>query len=134
MSEYIFKNLSEIDTVESPADGTTMMGFQNGVPIQMPMSAVKSGGGVYVINPDDPKYSTTDTAYGNEVKKALLSGKNIWFYNMLPATTTTNERPYDIQAYDLVESFAVSEDTSGHILMLQIIGLPDPLTFRITVE
>lgn len=42
MSEYIFKNLSEIDTVESPADGTTMMGFQNGVPIQMPMSAVKS--------------------------------------------------------------------------------------------
>ena len=134
MSEYIFKNLSEIDTVESPADGTTMMGFQNGVPIQMPMSAVKSGGGVYVISPDDPKYSTTDTAYGNEVKEALLSGKNIWFYNMLPATTTTNERPYDIQEYDQVVRFAISEDTSGHILMLQIIGLPDPLTFRITVE
>lgn len=54
MSEYIFKNLSEIDTVESPADGTTMMGFQNGVPIQMPMSAVKSGGGVYVISPMTP--------------------------------------------------------------------------------
>ena len=134
MSEYIFKNLSEIDTVESPADGTTMMGFQNGVPIQMPMSAVKIGGGVYVISPDDPKYSTTDTAYGNEVKEALLSGKNIWFYNMLPATTTTNERPYDMQEYDQVVRFAISEDTSGHILMLQIMGLPDLLTFRITVE
>lgn len=81
MSEYKFKNLSEINTVAEPADGTTMMGFENGVPIQMPMSAVKGSGGVFIINPDDPEYSTTDTAYGNKVKEALLSGKNVLCYD-----------------------------------------------------
>lgn len=50
-----------------------MMGFENGTPIQMPMSAVKGSGGVFIINPDDPEYSTTDTAYGNKVKEALYS-------------------------------------------------------------
>lgn len=28
MSEYKFKNLSEINTVAEPAEGTTMMGFE----------------------------------------------------------------------------------------------------------
>lgn len=133
MSEFAFKNLSEIDTVEAPADGTTMMGFQNGVPIQMPMSAVKSGGGVFIINRDDPEFSTTDTAYGNKVKDALLSGKNVWLYNMLPATTTTDELPYDLQTYIQIEGFAVSEDTSGHILMLRLVDEPS-LILRITVD
>lgn len=61
MSEYKFKNLSEINTVAEPAEGTTMMGFENGVPIQMPMGAVKGSGGVFIINPDDPEYSATET-------------------------------------------------------------------------
>lgn len=86
MSEYKFKNLSEINTVAEPAEGTTMMGFENGVPIQMPMGAVKGAGGVFIINPDDPEYSTTDTAYGNKVKEALLSGKNVLCYD--PTTET----------------------------------------------
>ena len=80
MSEYKFKNLSEISTVAEPAEGTTMMGFENGVPIQMPMAAVKGSGNVFIINPDDPEYSTTDTAYGNKVKEALLGGKQVWEY------------------------------------------------------
>lgn len=82
MSDYSFKNLSDIDTVESPADGTTVMGFQSGTPIQMPMSAVKGSGdsGVFVINPDDSEYSTTDAAYGDKIKEALLSGKQVWVY------------------------------------------------------
>ena len=54
MSEYKFKNLNEIATVAEPAEGTTMMGFENGVPIQMPMSAVKGSGGVFLIDQDDP--------------------------------------------------------------------------------
>lgn len=131
MSEFAFKNLSEIDTVEALADGTTMMGFQNGVPIQMPMSAVKRG--VFIINRDDPEFSTTDTAYGNKVKDALLNGKNVWLYNMLPATTTTNKRPYDLQAYIQIGDFTVGEDTSGHILMLNFVNAP-PLALRITVD
>lgn len=80
MSEYKFKNLSEINTVAEPAEGTTMMGFENGVPIQMPMSAVKGSGGVFIINPDDPEYSTTDTAYGDKIKEALLNGNTVWQY------------------------------------------------------
>ena len=73
MSEYKFKNLSEIGTVAEPAEGTTMMGFENGVPIQMPMSAVKGSGGVFIINPNDPEYSTTDTAYGDKIKVNYIS-------------------------------------------------------------
>lgn len=132
MSEYKFKNLSEINTVAEPVEGTTMMGFENGVPIQMPMSAVK-GSGVFIINPDDPEYSTTDTAYGNKVKEALLSGKMVWVYSMVPASTTTNGHPYDVQIYEQAWSFGISEDTKGHILMLDD-GGPNDLTFRITVD
>lgn len=136
MSEYKFKNLSEINTVAEPADGTTMMGFENGVPIQMPMSAVKGSGGVFIINPDDPEYSTTDTAYGNKVKEALLSGKSVWCYNMLHASPATNghpAQPYDIQIYEQVGSFGISEDTKGYIIMLEGRG-PNDVTFRITVD
>ena len=132
MSEYKFKNLSEINTVAEPAEGTTMMGFENGIPIQMPMSAVK-GSGVFIINPDDPEYSTTDTAYGNKVKEALLSGKMVWVYSMVPASTTTNGHPYDAQIYEQALSFGISEDTKGHIIMLDT-GRGPSLTFRITVD
>lgn len=78
MSEYTFKNLSEIDNVAEPADGTTVMGFENGTPIQMPMSAIKGSGGVFVIDPDDPEFNTADAAYGDKIKEALLSGKQVW--------------------------------------------------------
>ena len=78
MSEYKFKNLSEIDTVAEPADGTTMMGFENGIPIQMPMGAVKGSGGVFIIDPTSPDYKPTDMAYGDAVKDALLGGKMVW--------------------------------------------------------
>ena len=132
MSEYKFKNLSEINTVAEPAEGTTMMGFENGVPIQMPMSAVK-GSSVFIINPDDPEYSTTDTAYGNKVKEALLSGKMVWVYSMVPASTTTNGHPYDVQIYEQILDFGISEDTKGHI-MIVITGRGPDFTFRITVD
>ena len=133
MSEYKFKNLSEINTVDEPAEGTTMMGFENGVPIQMPMSAVKGSGGAFIIDPDAPEYSNTDTAYGNKVKEALLSGKNVWFYEIFPADTTHN-RPYDTQAYEQILRFGISEDTKGHFIMLDTGSPSDDLIFRITVD
>lgn len=82
MSEYTFKNLNEIDTVEEPVDGTTMMGFQNGIPIQMPMSAVKGsgGGGVFIIDPSSSEYAPNDPIYGDQIKEALLAGKVVLFY------------------------------------------------------
>lgn len=133
MSEYKFKNLSEINTVAEPAEGTTMMGFENGVPIQMPMSAVKGSGGVFIINPDDPEYSTTDTAYGNKVKEALLSGKSVWCYKMLHAGTS-NGHAYDAQIYDQILEFGISEDTKGYFIMLDS-GHPNgDFVFRITVD
>ena len=134
MSEYKFKNLNEIATVAEPAEGTTMMGFENGVPIQMPMSAVKGSGGVFIINPDDPEYSTTDTAYGNKVKEALLSGKSVWRYEMLHAGTTTNAHPYDMQIYEQIFCFGISEDTKGHFIILNFDTPSGGTTFRITVD
>ena len=134
MSEYKFKNLSEINTVNEPADGTTMMGFENGVPIQMPMSAVKGSGGVFIINPNDPEYSITDTAYGNKIKKALLSGKMVWMYGMSPASTTTNGSTYDAYIYDNVIGFVVTEDTKGYIIILFGGSGSSSSTFRITVD
>lgn len=104
MSEYKFKNLSEITTVAEPADGTTMMGFENGVPIQMPMGAVKGAGGVFIINPDDPDYSLTDTAYGNKVKDALLSGKNVLRYDP------------DAETYSPIVAFGI-HNNSGQLQM-----------------
>ena len=118
MSEYKFKNLSEINTVAEPAEGTTMMGFENGVPIQMPMSAVKGSGGVFIINPDDPEYSTTDTVYGDKIKEALLNGNMVWQYS-------TRENIYSpIIAFDqfdnsgspaLAVTAAIVEEQSGSI-------------------
>jgi len=80
MAEFKFKNLNQIDTVENPAEGTTIMGFENGNPIQMPMSAVRGSGGVFVINPQDDEFSTTDTSYGDKVLAALQSGKTVYYY------------------------------------------------------
>lgn len=80
MSEYTFKNLNEIDNVSNPADGTTVMGFENGTPIQMPMSAIKGSGGVFVIDSNDSDYSTTDVTYGDKIKEALLGGKAVWLF------------------------------------------------------
>ena len=134
MSEYKFKNLSEINTVNEPADGTTMMGFENGVPIQMPMSAVKGSGGVFIINPNDPEYSITDTAYGNKIKKALLSGKMVWMYGMSPASTTTNGSTYDAYIYDNVIGFVVTEDTKGYIIILFGGSGSSSSTLRINVD
>ena len=133
MSEYKFKNLGEIDTVAAPADGTTVMGVENGNPIQMPMSAVKGSGGVFIINPDDPDYSTTDTAYGNKVKEALLSGKILWVYGFLPKSTTTTGG-YDASRYRLVNLFYISEDTHGHYCVVYAGDSYQPISFRITVD
>ena len=133
MSEYKFKNLNEIATVAEPAEGTTMMGFENGVPIQMPMKAVKGSGGVFLINRDDPDYSETDTAYGDKIKEALLGGKNVWLYDIHPSDTTHN-LPYGGQVYEQILNFMITEDTKGHIIMLGIMNSVSPITFRITVD
>ena len=133
MSEYKFKNLNEIATVAEPAEGTTMMGFENGVPIQMPMKAVKGSGGVFLIDRDDPDYSETDTAYGDKIKEALLSGKSVWFCSILPASTTHN-LPYGGHVYEQILDFMIAEDTKGHIIMLDSMHSGNPITFRITVD
>lgn len=81
MSDYSFKNLSDVDLVEEPADGTTVMGFEDGKPIQMPMSEVRTkSSGVFVIDPSASDYSLTDTAYGDKLRDALLNGKAVWFF------------------------------------------------------
>nr|DAW19725.1 MAG TPA: hypothetical protein [Caudoviricetes sp.] len=114
MSEYKFKNLSEIDTVAEPAEGTTMMGFENGVPIQMPMSAVKSGGGVFLIDEDDPEYCDKNNdegiMYGNKIRDALLSGKTVWVKDTNLRTTASADNKW---TYRSIHYFDIHERSNG---------------------
>lgn len=116
MSEYKFKNLSEINTVAEPADGTTMMGFEKGVPIQMPMSAVKGSGGVFLIDRDDPEFSEENNdkgiAYGNKVRDALLGGKAVWVKVTSLRTTTLD---FNVWAYHSVFKFQILENPNGEM-------------------
>lgn len=118
MSEYKFKNLSEINTVAEPADGTTMMGFENGVPIQMPMKAVKGSGGVFLIDQDDPEFSNENNdkgiAYGNKVRDALLGGKAVWVKVTSLRTTTSDS---NVWAYHSVFKFQIVETTNGEMVL-----------------
>ena len=79
MSEYTFKNLSEVDSLEAPSEGTTLLGFDGGKAVQIPASAIK-GSSVFIIDTTSDEYSETDTAYGNKVKEALLAGNTVYVY------------------------------------------------------
>lgn len=119
MSEYKFKNISEIDTVAEPADGTTMMGFENGVPIQMPMGAVKGSGGVFLIDKDDPEYSNENNdkgiAYGNKIRDALLSGKAVWVKITSLRTTASAD---NVWTYRAIHYFRIAENSEGKIALM----------------
>lgn len=119
MSEYAFKNLSDVETVAEPAEDTTVMGFQNGTPIQMPMGAIQTENtsGVFVINPDDPEYSTTDAAYGDKIKEALLAGKQVWVYSPVP---TRSGEPINYGYYSLNWLSLEYKTTSGGAVSLVI--------------
>lgn len=116
MSEYKFKNLSEINTVAEPAEDTTMMGFEHGVPIQMPMGAVKGSGGVFLIDRDDPEFSEENNdkgiAYGNKVRDALLGGKAVWVKVTSLRTTTSAS---NVWAYHSVFQFQILENSKGEM-------------------
>lgn len=119
MSEYKFKNLSEIDTVAEPADGTTMMGFENGVPIQMPMSAVKGSGGAFLVDQDDPEYSNENNdkgiAYGNKIRDALLSGKAVWVKTTSLRTTASAN---NVWTYRAIHYFRIAENSNGKMALM----------------
>lgn len=139
MSEYKFKPLSEVETVTEPADGTTVMGFEDGKPIQMPMGSVKGAGGVFLIDPDAEDYSTTDPVYGNKIKEALLDGKQVWVRRTSLATTTSNESTW---TYSQVYLFRIVKSTTGsYSLELYVAGVSTTsqptltaISFAITVE
>lgn len=108
MSEYTFKPLNEVDTVETPADGTTVMGFQSGVPIQMPMGAVRPGVFVIDTSAEDFEAKLEDTEYGNQVKDALLSGRQVWIYSPSYPPTGTSAVDWTICfGYSLILNFEI---------------------------
>lgn len=121
MSEYKFKRLADIDTVEEPADGTTIMGFENGKPIQMLMRSVKGAGGVFLIDPTAEDFSNTDPAYGNRVKEALLAGKQVWVRVTSLATTTSSASTW---RYSQVCQFLITKQTNGsYSITLYVAGV-----------
>lgn len=88
--------------------------------------------GAFIINPDDPDYSQTDTAYGNKVRDALFSGKTVLTCEKVPASPILNTHPYDSQRYEYVFAFYASEDANGHFISLML--NQGFLDFRITVD
>lgn len=110
MSEYQFKNLSDAAEIQEPSENTTLMGFANGELVQLPANSIKGNSGVFLVNKDDPDYSTTDTAYGDKIKEALLEGKPVWMYQNVPSTTISNG---DTEYYNLVCRFEVVALTTG---------------------
>lgn len=126
MSEFAFKKLSEIDTVSEPADNATIMGFENETPVQMPMNAIKNG--IFLIDADDPEYSTTDTVYGDKIKNAILSGKAVWFYTFAKTTKTSDT---DTKQYELVTSFTIKANTKGNYFLTLLSN--QNISFAITV-
>lgn len=77
MSDYKFKSFSEIDTVEAPSETTTVVGIENGKPIQMPMKSVKTGEPIVINYHESP---TDDPVFGDKVKERLLNGVPVWVY------------------------------------------------------
>lgn len=121
MSEYKFKQLADIDKVEEPADGTTVMGFENGKPIQMPMGSVKGAGGVYLLDPAAEDFSNTDPAYGDKVKEALLAGKQVWVRATSLATTASSTSTW---RYSQVYQFLITKQTDGsYSITLYVAGV-----------
>lgn len=99
------------------------------------MSAIKGSSGVFIIDKDDPEYSETDTVYGNKVKEALLSGKQVWLYSLQKSTTV--ESPYEAIVYMCIYDFVINRDlnTNAYSLILPVqaagVGI---LTLAITVD
>lgn len=85
--EYTFKNLSDVETVENPSDGATVVGFNNGEVSQFPIGSI--GGGVFIIDTNSEDYNPEDTAYGNKIAAALIAGKTVWMYGSNSTTTVT---------------------------------------------
>lgn len=77
MSDYKFKSFSEIDTVEAPNETTTVVGIENGKPIQMPMKSVKAGEPIVINYNESP---TDDPVFGDKVREGLLNGVPVWVY------------------------------------------------------
>lgn len=134
MSEYQFKNLSDAAEIQEPSENTTLMGFENGELVQLPANSIKGNSGVFLINPDDPDYSTTDTAYGDKIKVALLEGKPVWMYQNIPSTTIAAG---DREEYYLVCRFnVVALTTGGFALQVYVSTIPTEVaeTFSITAS
>lgn len=82
---YEFKNLSDVDTLETVGDDTKILGLDAGNPVQIPASSVSRA--VYLIDFSDDQFTQNDTVgglvsnsetLGDEIIQAMRAGKNIW--------------------------------------------------------
>lgn len=111
--EYTFKNLSDVETVENPSDSATVVGFNNGEVAQFPIGSI--GGGVFVIDTNSEDYKPGDTAYGDKIAAALITGKTVWMYGSDSTTTVTS----NAETYRMAVAFSIQQHT--------ISGQPDIL-------
>lgn len=103
--EYTFKNLSDVETVENPSDGATVVGFNNGEVAQFPIGSI--GDGVFVIDTNSEDYNPDDAAYGDKIAAALITGKTVWMYGSSSTTTVTE----NAESYRMAVSFTILQHT-----------------------
>lgn len=116
MSEYAFKNLSDVDRLEAATDNTTVMGFENSTPVQMPVSAVK-GGGVFVIDTTAEDYAELriTAEYGNKIKDALLRGDTVLVHTLVANGDSSGYTGTNTDIYIPVQAFKI---TAGEYLIV----------------
>ena len=78
MSEvYKFKSMSQVDVLEEPADGTTLLAVENGAVKQIPVAKLGGGGGGYmvrtVLDVETMSISSADKTYA-EILAAVDEG------------------------------------------------------------
>ena len=108
MEGFTFKNLSDIAMLDQPTDKTKMVGMENGTPVQIPVSGLRTYR-AFVIDTTANDWGTNqvDPDYGDKVKAALLSGDAVWIYSRNESTTTP------LFFYEMVIGFNFGRLTNG---------------------
>ena len=116
MSEYTFKNLSDVDRLEAATDNTTIMGFENNTPVQMPVSAVR-GDRVFIIDTTAEDYAdlSKTAEYGNKIKDALLRGDAVLVHTLVSNGDSSGYTGPNTDIYIPVQAFSI---VAGNNLIL----------------
>lgn len=107
MAENIeFISAAALPTTE--AESVEVLCLENGALKKKAADGLGGGGSIFIIDTTADDYSTSNTAYGDKVKEALLSGKTIYFF--------------DGTDYGTIGSFSITSSTAGEFTLTLVIS------------